>query len=90
MSYCSLKGSLRKSSALSGQLGQGPELQAKVSVSYSADVGNNYSIGDGLKLENGVLTVDTIDEALKDNTKPITSGGVYMELGNIAQLLANI
>lgn len=90
MSYCSLKGRLRQSTPLSGQLGQGPTLQAKISVSYSADVGNDYTIGDGLKLENGVLSVDTVDEALKDNTKPITSGGVYMELGNVEALLANI
>lgn len=90
MSYCSLKGRLRQSTPLSGQLGQGPRLQAKISVSYSADVGNDYTIGDGLKLENGVLSVDTVNQVLEDNTKPVTSGAVYMELGNVEALLANI
>lgn len=90
MSYCSLKGRLRQSTPLSGQLGQGPRLQAKISVSYSADVGNDYTIGDGLKLENGVLSVDTVDQVIEDNTKPVTSGAVYMELGNVEVLLANI
>lgn len=90
MSYCSLKGRLRQSTALSGQLGQNPKLQAKISVSYSADVGNDYTIGDGLKLENGVLSVDTVNQVLEDNTKPVTSGAVYMELGNVEALLANI
>lgn len=90
MSYCSLKGRLRQSTPLSGQLGQGPRLQAKISVSYSADVGNDYIIGDGLKLENGVLSVDTVDQVIEDNTKPVTSGAVYMELGNVEVLLANI
>ena len=90
MNCCSLKGRLRQSTALSGQLGQGSRLQAKISVSYSADVGNDYTIGDGLKLENGVLSVDTVNQVLEDNTKPVTSGAVYMELGNVEALLANI
>ena len=90
MNYRSLKGGLKQSTVLSGQLKAGSKLQADMDISYSADMGESYLIGDGLKLENGVLSVDTIDEALKDNTKPITSGGVYMELGNIAALLSNI
>ena len=90
MSYCSLKGRLRQSTGLSGQLGQGPKLQANISVSYSADVSNDYTIGDGLKLENGVLSVDTVDQVIEDNTKPVTCGAVYMELGNVEVLLANI
>ena len=90
MSYCNLRGGQQQSTALSGQLGQGPRLQANISVSYSADVGNDYIIGDGLKLENGVLSVDTVNQVLEDNTKPVTSGAVYMELGNVEALLANI
>ena len=49
-----------------------------------------YQIGDGLKLENGVLSVDTVNEVLEDNTQPVTSGAVFMELGNVEVLLANI
>lgn len=52
--------------------------------------GGGYQIGDGLKLEDGVLSVDTVNEVLEDNTQPVTSGAVFMELGNVEVLLANI
>lgn len=47
--------------------------------------------GNGLKIaEDGTLSVDTANKAEKDNTKPITSAGVYLEIGNIDALLATI
>ena len=47
--------------------------------------------GNGLKIaEDGTLSVDTADKAEKDNTKPITSASVYLEIGNINALLATI
>ena len=49
-----------------------------------------YAIGDGLKVENGKLSVDTATAAEQDNTKPITSGAVYTAVGNINALLATI
>lgn len=49
-----------------------------------------YDIGDGLKVENGKLSVDTATVAEQDNTKPITSGAVYTAVGNINALLATI
>lgn len=49
-----------------------------------------YAIGDGLKVENGKLSVDTATDAEQDNTKPITSGAVYTAVGNINALLATI
>lgn len=49
-----------------------------------------YAIGDGLKVENGRLSVDTATAAEQDNTKPITSGAVYTAIGNINALLATI
>lgn len=52
--------------------------------------GPGYKIGDGLILQGGVLSVDTINEVEEDNTKPVTSGAVYMQLGNVEALLANI
>lgn len=52
--------------------------------------GPGYKIGDGLILQGGVLSVDTINEVKEDNTKPVTSGAVYMQLGNVEALLANI
>lgn len=52
--------------------------------------GGGYKIGDGLKLENGVLSVDTAAEVQQDNTKPVTSAAVYTQLGNVEALLASI
>lgn len=48
------------------------------------------NLGAGLKLEEGILSVDTVGEAEADNTRPITSAAVYMELGNINALLKTI
>lgn len=44
--------------------------------------GANIIIG-----EDGTISVDTTTAAEEDNTKPITSGGVYAVVGNIAALL---
>lgn len=51
-----------------------------------------YNIGDGLKLdvETNTLSVDSTDDAIRDNTQPITSGGVHTIVGNIEVLLSNI
>lgn len=48
-------------------------------------VGKNLSI-----TKDGVLSVDTTDNAEQDNTKPITSAGVNLVVGNINALLAVI
>lgn len=48
-------------------------------------VGKNLSI-----TEDGVLSVDTTNDAEQDNTKPITSAGVNLVVGNINALLAII
>lgn len=46
-------------------------------------------VGENLKItEGGVLSVDTTNEANEDNTKPITSAGVFTQVGNIEVLLA--
>lgn len=50
----------------------------------------SYTIGDGLVVKNGKLSVDTATSAEQDNTKPITSAAVYAEVGNINALLATI
>lgn len=45
--------------------------------------------GSGLKItEDGVLSVDTADAVEQDNTKPVTSAAVHVEIGNIEALLA--
>lgn len=54
--------------------------------------GTKYQIGNGLKLDvkTNTLAVDTADAVERDNTKPITYAGVYLEIGNINALLATI
>ena len=47
-----------------------------------------YKIGDGLKVVNSTLMVDTADAVEEDNTRPVTSAAVYVEIGNIEALLA--
>lgn len=49
-----------------------------------------YQIGSGLKLDTATntLSVDTADAVEQDNTKPITSAAVFVEVGNIEALLA--
>lgn len=48
-------------------------------------------IGDNLKIEtDGKLSVDTTDIVEQDNTKPITSAAVHVEVGNINALLETI
>ena len=55
---------------------------------YVAEHGAGVEYGAGLKLEGGVLTVDTADAVEQDNTKPVTSAAVHTEIGNIEVLLA--
>ena len=54
--------------------------------------GTAYTIGHGLKLDakTNTLSVDTVDKMEQDNTLPITSAAVYVEVGNINALLAII
>lgn len=52
--------------------------------------GIGYQIGSGLKVEGGILSVDTADQVEEDNTRPVTSAAVFMEIGNIEALLHNL
>ena len=48
-------------------------------------------VGENLTVtESGVLSVDTTDEMVADNTKPITAAGVNVVVGDIGSLLATI
>lgn len=47
-----------------------------------------FTIGENLKLVNGVLSVDTANAVEQDNTKPVTSAAVHVEIGNIEAILA--
>ncbi len=61
-------------------------------VARSGGGGTKYQIGSGLILDakTNTLAVDTADAVERDNTKPITSAGVYLEIGNINALLETI
>ena len=72
-----LHGSLGTRGALKGQLG-------------GTAGGIPYQIGAGLKVEENVLMVDTANVVEEDNTKPVTSAAVYVEIGNIEALLASL
>lgn len=48
-------------------------------------VGKNLIIS-----EDGTLSVDTASAVQQDNTKPVTSGAVYLQIGNIEALLNTI
>lgn len=52
--------------------------------------GGSYKIGHGLKVVDGTLQVDTADKVEQDNTLPVTSAAVHVELGNVEALLASI
>ena len=52
--------------------------------------GVDFKTDDTLKLENGILSVNTTDQMEQDNTRPITSAGVYATVGNIEALLKTI
>ena len=65
---------------------------AEVQLTLALDAGGagSWGIGAGLKVVDGKLTVDTADKVEEDNTKPVTSAAVFVELGNVEALLAQI
>lgn len=52
--------------------------------------GPGWSVGHGLRVVGGALTVDTADAVEADNTLPVSSAAVHVEVGNIEALLATI
>lgn len=78
---------LIEESALDVRLENDSEISVNVSE-ITQTGGQSFEIGDGLKLENNILSVDTTDSVEEDNTKPVTSAAVYTEIGNIEALLA--
>jgi len=54
------------------------------------DTGVQFETDETLKLEDGILSVNTAKVVQEDNTLPVTSAAVYTEVGNINALLATI
>lgn len=53
--------------------------------------GTSYTAGDNIEItSDGRINVLTTNEAEQDNTKPMTSAGVYTVVGNIEALLKTI
>lgn len=73
---------------ISGRLSGAAPLIGRVTGGGSGGV--MWQVGDGLKLEGGVLSVDTADAVEQDNTRPVTSAAVYTQLGNVEALLASV
>lgn len=57
---------------------------------HPADSGVDFETDATLKLENGILSVNTTNDMEQDNTLPITSAGVFATVGNIEALLKTI
>ena len=66
------------------------ELERKVAHGGGGGGGVYFEVDDTLKLENGVLSVNTTRKLEQDNTLPITSAGVFATVGNIEALLKTI
>ena len=55
----------------------------------SSTILGGIKVGENLKIdENGVLSVDTATVVEQDNTKPVTSAAVHVQLGNVEALLS--
>ena len=52
--------------------------------------GIGYTIGDGLKVTNDVLAVDKADMVTGNDTRPVTSQAVSIQIGNIETALQTI
>lgn len=69
------------------------EIQAAVNEyldNNPVEGGAKFETDNTLKLEDGVLSVNTTNQMEQDNTLPITSAGVYATVGNIEALLKTI
>ncbi len=82
-----LGGVISAQAGLSGRLDAGETLRGTVEAGGSAG-SMPYEIGPGLKVESGVLSVDTAGAVEADNTRPVTSDAVHRELGDVESLLA--
>lgn len=88
MSEARLSVRLSTDAPLAGRIRIAAPLGGRVTGGGSGGV--MWQVGDGLKLEGGVLSVDTADAVEEDNTRPVTSAAVYTQLGNVEALLASV
>lgn len=67
-----------------------PDENGNVQLPGGGGGGVAFETDDTLKLENGILSVNTTSKMEQDNTLPITSAGVFATVGNIEALLKTI
>ena len=71
--------------------GTAPDSNGNVEITIPDSGGNaNFQVDETLKLENGILSVNTTNDMEQDNTLPITSAGVFATVGNIESMLKTI
>ena len=61
--------------------------ETAVVIAGNTNVNGDFSIDHTLKLENGVLSVNTVNKVEANNTLPVTSAAVHVTVGNIEALL---
>ena len=72
-----------------GEKGDAGEPGDNVIPVASSTILGGIKVGENLKIdENGVLSVDTATDVEQDNTKPVTSAAVHVQLGNVEALLS--
>ena len=69
-----------------------PDSRNNIEIPVDEKIGGylQRNLGNGLKLDGSVLSVDTANAVEQDNTKPVTSAAVHVELGNIDAILKTI
>lgn len=65
-------------------------LHFRIPKGEKGDVGTGFSTGETLYWENNALHVKTASSVEENNSLPITSAGVFKEIGNINALLETI
>ena len=69
---------------------QGLALATSHNITVVSVDGVEYKAGENILIENNTISVITTNEVEQDNTRPITSAGVDMVVGNINVLLETI
>lgn len=73
-----------------GGLGLYAEDKLLNAVTVSGGAGDGWSVGHGLRVVDGSLTVSSTSDFTGDNTLPMTAAGVQAAVGNIETLLGTI
>lgn len=85
-----IRGNLSGTNNLSGNLSVPPERPYDLQPATTSTLGG-VIVGEHLQITSeGVLSVTVANDMEGDNTNPISSAAVYMEVGNINALLGTI